>query len=411
VDVAEFATQVADAFDHLYDLVHLRAHPLLAILTLSDDPAKQRARQLHRVLLDVVAELDPGPQAPTLSPEWRRHRLMVWRYVDGQNAQTVADRLVVSLRHYYRLQSAALDDVARILWERHVANPPEPAAPAEAAREAAEVDRLEMLRLEAARMAQADRYARVADVAQGVVALLDEMLCARRLSVRAELDADLPEVSVDQPLLRQMLLGALGYLIERAEDATVHLRVEARGAMARLSVRVEPPEAMAAPEAREAEERVSALSEMAALTNAQVSPLFGATREDSGVVGFELGLPIAERTVLVVDDNEDVLELFRSYLSPHRYRVVTVRSARQALDLAREVQPYAITLDLMMPGQDGWDVLQTLLNQLDTRHIPVIVCTVLRQKELALSLGAAAFLAKPTTEAALLAALESLEER
>jgi len=176
-------------------------------------------------------------------------------------------------------------------------------------------------------------------------------------------------------------------------------------------VRVEPPEAMAAPEAREAEERVSALSEMAALTNAQVSPLFGATREDSGVVGFELGLPIAERTVLVVDDNEDVLELFRSYLSPHRYRVVTVRSARQALDLAREVQPYAITLDLMMPGQDGWDVLQTLLNQPDTRHIPVIVCTVLRQKELALSLGAAAFLAKPTTEAALLAALESLEER
>jgi CheY-like chemotaxis protein len=113
----------------------------------------------------------------------------------------------------------------------------------------------------------------------------------------------------------------------------------------------------------------------------------------------------------VVDDNEDVLELFRSYLSPHRYRVVTVRSARQALDLAREVQPYAITLDLMMPGQDGWDVLQTLLSQPDTRHIPVIVCTVLRQKELALSLGAAAFLAKPTTEAALLAALESLEER
>lgn len=410
MDVSEFATQVADAFEHLYDLVHLRGHPLLAILTSNGDPVKKRARQLHRILLEVVAELDPGPQAPTLSTEWRRHRLMVWRYVDGQSAQTVADRLVVSLRHYYRLQNAALDDVARILWERYVANPREPAAPAGAAEEAAEVNRLEMLRLEAARMAQADRYARVADVAQGVVALLDEMLRARRLSVRSELDADLPGVSVDQSLLRQMLLGALGYLIERAEDATVYLRVEARGAMANASLRVEPPEAVAGSEAREAEERLSALSEMAALTNAQVSPILDA-RGDSGVVGFELGLPIAERTVLVVDDNADVLELFRSYLSPHRYRVVTVRSARQALDLAREIQPYAITLDLMMPGQDGWDVLQTLLNQPDTRHIPVIVCTVLRQKELALSLGAAAFLPKPTTEAALLSALESLEER
>jgi len=128
-------------------------------------------------------------------------------------------------------------------------------------------------------------------------------------------------------------------------------------------------------------------------------------------VGFELALPIAERTVLVVDDNEDVLELFRSYLQPHRYRVVTVRSAREVLDIARETQPYAITLDLMMPGQDGWDVLQTLLNQPETRSIPVIVCTVLRQKELALSLGAAAFLAKPVSESALLSALESLEEQ
>jgi CheY-like chemotaxis protein len=408
VTASEFANQVGDAFGHLYDLVYLRRHPLLdKLLPSAAEPDKRRARQLHRILLDVIAELDPGPQAPTLSHEWRRHRLMVWRYVNGQSAQTVADRLVVSLRHYYRLQSAALDDVAHILWERYVANPPESPAASEAAESDAELGRLEMLRLEAARMAQADRYTRVADVVRGVVPLLDDMLRARRLYVRTEAAADLPGVSVDQPLLRQMLLGALDYLIERAKDATLSLVVQARGAAARVSLRVEPPEGVVPPGALEAEDRVSALSEMAALAAAQVTPVYAG----DAIVGFDLALPIAERTVMVVDDNEDVLELFRSYLYPHRYRVVTVRSARQVLDIARETQPYAITLDLMMPGQDGWDVLQTLLNQPDTRHIPVIVCTVLRQKELALSLGAAAFLPKPVTESALLSVLESLEER
>ena len=404
----EFAGQVADAFEHLYDLVYLRDHPLLdVLLPSSEEPVKARARRLHRILLDVIAELDPGPQAPTLSHEWRRHRLLVWRYVNGQSAQVVADRLMVSLRHYYRLQSAALGDVAQILWERYVANPPPPEEKPEEQESEAELDRLEMLRLEAARMAQADRYTRMADVVRGVVPLLEEMLRTRGLRMRVEVAADLPGASVDPSLLRQVLLGALGYLIERATDATLVVRVKAWGAMVMVSLGVEPPEAVAAPEAVEAEERVSALSEMAALTTAQVTPVYA----EGAIVGFEIALPIAERTVLVVDDNEDVLELFRSYLQPHRYRVVTVRSAREVLDVARETQPYAITLDLMMPGQDGWDVLQTLLNRPETRNIPVIVCTVLRQKELALSLGAAAFLAKPVSESALLSALESLEEQ
>ncbi len=128
------------------------------------------------------------------------------------------------------------------------------------------------------------------------------------------------------------------------------------------------------------------------------------------MIGFDVQLPVAERTVLIVDDNRDVLELFSRYLSPHHYRVASAQTAAQALDLARRLQPHAITLDLMMPHQDGWDVLQMLLNQPDTCQIPILVCSVLQQKELALSLGATAFLEKPVTEPVLLATLRALEE-
>ena len=88
--------------------------------------------------------------------------------------------------------------------------------------------------------------------------------------------------------------------------------------------------------------------------------------------------------------------------------MVTTQLAQDVLELAHQLRPYAITLDLMMPDQDGWDVLQMLLNQPETQHIPVIVCSVLRQRDLALSLGASLFLEKPVSEQSLLSAMEAL---
>jgi len=401
----EFAAQVADACEHLYDLVYLRTHPLLDLLVRSAGPEKKRARELHGILLEAINELDPGPQAPAGAQECRRHRLLMLRYVKGLAPQAVADQLILSLRHYFRVQSAALEDVAAILWDRYVERPPVTAAPTPDPGEDAALSRLELLRLEAARTVQADRFARLSDVVPGVLPLLAEMLRQHELQVRLQLAATLPGASVDRSLLRQMLLGLLGYLIESAQRGALVLAAQVEGTTICLSLALEPPEAIVAPPPADDGDRLPALAEMAAITGARILPCYAGPR----IAGFEVRLPVAERTVLVVDDNEDVLALFRSFLSPHRYRVVTERAARAVLDRARQIQPYAITLDLMMPGQDGWDVLQSLLNHPETRHIPVIICSVLKQKELALSLGAAAFLAKPITEQALLAALEALE--
>jgi CheY-like chemotaxis protein len=410
----EFDLHVADAYEHLYDLVYLRAHPLVDHLAiLPSQPHKKRARELHRILLDVVTELDPGPQAPPSSNEWRRHRLMVLRYVRGLGPQMVADQLIISLRHYYRVHKAAVEAIAGILWDRYIVHPSASEASPQAAEEDTPLRQLELLRLEAARLAQADRYARVGDVVQGVLPLFQEMLRRYGLDVRLEIPETLPGVSTDRNLLRQVLLGTLGYLIERAEQATLQVAAQLEEAAVRLSLRLKPPETARPTQPAEVEEHLSALAEMATLAGAQILPVYAGqpiAGAGQSIVGFDLRLPIAERTVLVVDDNADVRELFRGYLSPHRYRVVTAQQAEEVLDKACQLQPYAITLDLMMPAQDGWELLQVLLNRPETRHIPVIVCSVLKQKELALSLGATAFLEKPVSEQALLAALEALEE-
>jgi CheY-like chemotaxis protein len=151
---------------------------------------------------------------------------------------------------------------------------------------------------------------------------------------------------------------------------------------------------------------------MASLSDCHILPVYYHQTEDGAdqIVGFEVHVPTASRTVLVIDDNQDVLELFRGYLGTQGYRVATAQTAQDALDKARRLQPYAITLDLMMPGQDGWSVLQSLLAHPDTCDIPIIVCSVLKQQELALMLGASGYLEKPITERELLAALETLEK-
>jgi CheY-like chemotaxis protein len=174
-----------------------------------------------------------------------------------------------------------------------------------------------------------------------------------------------------------------------------------------VSLRVKPPEASRPAGSIQVRERISALEELAAISRAEIS----AVRAGPSVVGFDVRLPVSSQpTVLVVDDNEDVLQLFQRYLGPYHYRVVTAQTAQEALDKAKRLQPHAITLDLMLPGQDGWSLLSTLLNQPGTRQIPIIVCSVLRQRDLALMLGATAFLEKPITEQALVSTLKALEK-
>jgi signal transduction histidine kinase/CheY-like chemotaxis protein len=118
-----------------------------------------------------------------------------------------------------------------------------------------------------------------------------------------------------------------------------------------------------------------------------------------------------QKLVLCVDDDEGVITLFRRYLGKQGYQVAGLTDGIAVVEYARQLQPFAITLDVLMPNKDGWQIIQELKTDPETRHIPVIMCTIMSEEERGLSLGASDYLVKPILEQDLLAALERLDRQ
>jgi PAS domain S-box-containing protein len=110
-------------------------------------------------------------------------------------------------------------------------------------------------------------------------------------------------------------------------------------------------------------------------------------------------------TVLVVDDEPSVRSLLAKTLEKEGYRVISAGNGVEALSLAREHKPQAITLDVLMPQMDGWGTLKELKADAELRDIPVIMVTVLNERGMAIPLGAADFMTKPVDRQRLAAIL------
>jgi CheY-like chemotaxis protein len=115
--------------------------------------------------------------------------------------------------------------------------------------------------------------------------------------------------------------------------------------------------------------------------------------------------------VLIVDDDPVARDLLAASLKGAGYRLIQASSGEEALNLARTVRPDAITLDVMMPSADGWQVLSTLKADVDLCDIPVIIVTVLSDRGIGLSLGAVDVLTKPVDRARLSALVHGLVRR
>jgi len=121
-------------------------------------------------------------------------------------------------------------------------------------------------------------------------------------------------------------------------------------------------------------------------------------------------VPTGDR-VLVVEDEDDSFQTLRAYLQSAGYVPIRARSGEEAVRLARVMRPLAITLDIVLPEMDGWHVLRDLKADAVTAAIPVIIVSMLDNRDLAVALGAQDYFTKPIEWPRLLRRLAEITRR
>jgi len=124
-------------------------------------------------------------------------------------------------------------------------------------------------------------------------------------------------------------------------------------------------------------------------------PMEGQAQPEQEALRITESLPASAAVVLVIDDDALVADLLRRTLVKDGYRVEYAENGEKGLQLARQLRPDAITLDVMMPGMDGWQVLTHLKSDPELADIPVILLSIVNDRKTGFALGATEYLTKP----------------
>ena len=135
------------------------------------------------------------------------------------------------------------------------------------------------------------------------------------------------------------------------------------------------------------------------------------TRAAADAVGAIAGGTRGRNQVLVIDDEDTARDLMRRFLVREGFDVVTASNGEEGLELARQLRPSMITLDVLMPGRDGWSVLQELKSDPELSAIPILMLTILDDNKMGYALGAAEYMTKPIDRGRLRTLLEKYRAR
>ncbi len=385
-----FLGQVKDALEHLHDLAYLQQHPLIQSPALATGNSSVAAAQrLRAAIADAIEALNPGKGASFRYPHARVYNMLTLHYVDRLTIREAANELGVSTRQADRDLRQGEQGVAALLRDRLAR--PLPEAP--------DVSQTSSLQAEIALLSVRMRPTDLAALLRRCQEAVKPLAAARDLRVVIELRAEPLLVSTDPLLAEQVLLTVISRALSQAEPGVLRLTVESTDERATMALRffLDPHAA-------------NTLIVDAVVTELAEQLRWEVTQRDAedGARYVVIQAALSGPLVLVIDDNEGLVSLLQRYLTDEACRVVVATTGAEGLRLALELRPAAVVLDIMMPDMHGWAVLQELRAHRQTAQVPVIICSVINNPDLARALGAAMFLPKPVRQDDILAALAQL---
>ncbi len=398
---APFLDSLRQALNHLYDPDQLRSSPLIPVFAVEGQFSA--GTRLQHILLDAIQALRPPAAEPPSSMRRRIHQVLQLRYEQQFEQKEVAVQLGLSVRQYRRLQQAAVEALAFQLLDQYnlaerVAAMP-PAQANDALDTAAELpDSLQWIT-----SLPSSETTDLASALPELLRLVEPLAARNHKNIALHGQYTSTTAAVHPLVFRQAMLHILNSAILHRSGHTV----EVTAAVNRHQVLITAWTSgnAAPPKGSDAgtQQQDLIVQQMLQTCRASLSIL-----DDDESWQATLAFDCAEEPLLlVVDDHVETTDLLQRYLEGTRYRLAVCHNPAQALVTAQENQPILVLLDVMMPGVDGWEVLMRLKQHEATALIPVWVCTVLDQSELAFSLGADGFLRKPVTRQSLLVALDA----
>ena len=428
-----YVHELRKALRYLYVAAELRKSPLLDLFGLD---AQGGTTALRSILVEAIQALRPGPDVPLRARPWRLYNTLLHLYVQQFSQEEVAAAQAISSRQLRRQESLALHLLADYLVAHHHLSDRLKEAPARAAmpardpvsseetagdnwpepdEEESSSGELGLPAYTAGTPTRADELqwlgkslpTEAADVAELLrTALATVGPLAERLSVTIDPYRPSAPVSVaaQTQILQQALLAILTATLSAIPGGRVAVACRLAGSTVSVSIHAErrTPEPVAL--GADAAERIEMARQLCGLVGSSLEILPAGQ-------GLTIRLALARTeavAVMVIDDNADTLQLFQRYLAGTRYPFAGARDAETALSLIEEMRPQVIVMDVMLPGIDGWQLLGRLREHPRTSGVPIVVCSILPQEPLALSLGAAAFLRKPVSRVTFLALLDEL---
>jgi CheY-like chemotaxis protein len=400
----QFADWVRSALRQLYDSPSLGTHPLVAALGCAQDGELDAAQALRRRLLEGIQAQRPRDSVPATSHDWRAFRILELRYLEGLTPNEAMEALALQKSQFYRDQAAALQRVCDYLWctcsvTRGTSDSNGTSAPARPE----VLLGSEMERLSAAVTWEQIDLGNLLEELQEVWAPLAQ---AKGVPVQLDVGASVRVRRGSRVLLRQAILNLVTCALD--VNPCEPVRIQTFSGASRAGVWVHTGRAPASLVGAQSNDTLASDARLEVCRHLAGAMHAAFQVYAVGDVLWEAQLiwhVVAGRRLLVIDDNAGFEELFRRYLEGHGWQVIGAATGAEAREEVARVRPTAITLDVLMPQEDGWELLIALKSNAEARDIPVIVCSILHEPQLAFSLGAAAYLPKPVSEEALLRVL------
>jgi CheY-like chemotaxis protein len=388
-----FEQALRDALSSLYDPSYQPDTILYEALGLQENSS----REILAALRQAVIDMKPGPTVPANARVWRFYHLLDYRYLQGLTQEEAAQRLGITPRHLRREQQEAIKSLAQQIWPQQASRP---ATEKQAEKQTgAEATWLEQMHEEVAILKQSApaTVAHLQEVIEGIRPLAETLATKYGIRFRVHPASSNAMIALHPTLLRQLLLTVVEKLVAQMDGGEIVLETVEEEERVGIFMRTRDSQAPI----RLASEFVQEL--MGDLGNSIIVDSAG----EKTVV--RLYVPKARPVrVLVVDDNADLMHFYRRYVTNTRFEITPLSSGRELFATIDAVHPDVIVLDVMLPDMDGWELLTYLHEHPDTRRLPVIICSVVRRKELALALGATLYLPKPVRRKAFIDALEQV---